>query len=171
MDYFNTRFGLDFSSSEPDENGIRYFQNTTMQGFKVPAPLMAWSNRWLPSGSIRTKCYETKQGGFLVTFAAPQVLYGTYGGAEGRLTDAVNIMWSHYRIDACATSPVLIQLRSHIPIFRSPDGFLIDYNLAYNRVLGHGIDEGLFYIGPTSDGRFRVSVTYHVIIPADPALP
>ena len=29
--FFNERFGLDFSQSEPNELGIRFFQNTTFQ--------------------------------------------------------------------------------------------------------------------------------------------
>ena len=164
IQYFNTRFGLDYSSSE---NGIRYFQNTTFRNFKTPYTLSAWSNRWLPSGSTRSKCYDTTQGGFIVQFSAPQLLHGTYGGVEGRVASG-SMIYAFYRIDACPTSPIVIQQRTYTPSVMTPDGFFVDNNIVFNRVLGSGIEQGLLYVAPITDGSMLCVVSHrYILIPSE----
>ena len=168
MDYFNTRFGLNYSSSGPDENSVRYFGNTTFRNFKTPYTPSAWSNRWLPSGSTRSKCYDTTQGGFIVQFSAPQLLHGTYGGVEGRVA-SVNMIYAFYRIDACPTSPIVIQQRTYTPSVLTPEGIFVDNNIVFNRVLGSGIEQGFFYLAPlASDPSMnRVVAHHHILIPSE----
>ena len=57
IQFFNTRFGLDFSQSEPDEWGHRFYQNATMWPARV-SPEVHYAvtfNRWIMS---------TRHGGF-----------------------------------------------------------------------------------------------------------
>ena len=169
MDYFNTRFGLDFSSSEPDENGLRYFQNSTFRNLKLRFTQIAWTNRWLTSGSTRSKCYDARQGGFQVRVPGQQLLHGTYGGVEGRVASGINMIYTFTLIDVCPTSPIVIHERTYTPSIMTPEGTFVDNNLAFNRVLGDGVEQAFFHIAPTSDGNMlRVQFQRYIRIPAEP---
>ena len=84
IEYFNTTFGLDFSESVPNERNQRIFQNASFAPAKVPFTATAKASRWLINGNTNSKCYDVRIGWFGVTFLDTQVLYGTYGGMEGR---------------------------------------------------------------------------------------
>ena len=73
-------------------------------------------------------------------FSGDQMVYGSYGGAEGRPVGETNgLIYGYYLIDVCQQSPMVIQFQSSVP-FRTNtiDGnAVIDLDL-YNRVLGYG---------------------------------
>ena len=52
--FFNERFGLDFSLSQPNEQGLRFFQNATFQPTRQPSGIVATFNRWLLTGNTRS---------------------------------------------------------------------------------------------------------------------
>ena len=44
IEYFNTTFGLDFSNSEPNQQGRQIFQNTSFSGEQIPFTATAKAN-------------------------------------------------------------------------------------------------------------------------------
>ncbi len=52
IDFFNRRFGLDLSASEPNELGKRVFENAMLFPNKFPVTITATHNRWLVSGRV-----------------------------------------------------------------------------------------------------------------------
>ena len=52
--FFNERFGLDFSLLEPNELGVHFFQNATFQPFRVACGPTANFNRWLLTGNTQS---------------------------------------------------------------------------------------------------------------------
>ena len=56
IEYFNTTFGLDFSESEPNQYGQRFFQNASFAARKSPITATAKANRWLMNGNTNSKC-------------------------------------------------------------------------------------------------------------------
>ena len=85
IDYFNTTFGLDFSQSEPNQQGQRIFQNASFAAGQAPFTATTKANRWLVTGSTRSRCFDVRLGWFGISFLGQQVLHGTYGGTEGRI--------------------------------------------------------------------------------------
>ena len=83
LQFFSERFGLEFSLTQPNELGLRFFQNATLQPVRRTTGINAIVNRWILTGNTRSKCFGTRIGGFLVTFSGEQILKGTYGGEEG----------------------------------------------------------------------------------------
>ena len=66
--FFNERFGLDFSLLEPDELGVHFFQNATFQPFRATCGPTANFNRWLPTGNTRSRSFTSTLGGYRVNF-------------------------------------------------------------------------------------------------------
>ena len=86
IQFFNTTYGLDFSQSQPDAQGQRFYQNATFLPARVPFSYSVSSNRWILNGNRRSKCFNLQEGGYWVYFTAgPQMLRGSYGGEQGRL--------------------------------------------------------------------------------------
>ena len=86
--FFNNQYGLDFSNSIPNEQNQRFFQNATMNTVFIPPEkvnFVVTVNRWIQSGMTHSSCYSLHAGGFGVSFSGEQMLYGSYGGAEGKL--------------------------------------------------------------------------------------
>ena len=79
------------------------------------------------------------------------------------------MIYAYYRIDACPTSPTVIQQRTYTPSVSTPDGFFVDNNVVFNRVLGSGIEQGLLYVAPiTPDGSMlRVVSHRYILIPSE----
>ena len=75
--FFNERFGLDFSQSEPNDLVIRFFQNATFQPTRRPNGTFATFNSWLLTGNTRSRCFVVAIGGYPVTFIGEQTLRGT----------------------------------------------------------------------------------------------
>ena len=89
IEYFNTTFGLDFSESVPSEQGQRFFQNASFVPGQAPFTLTAKANRWLVNGNTKSRCFDARIGWFGVRFLGNQVLYGSYGGTEGRTIESL----------------------------------------------------------------------------------
>ena len=81
MQFYNTRFGLDFSQSEPDELGRRFYQNATFYPARVSPEdqFVITFNRWIVSGNTKSVCIEAQVGSLKVEFSDLQILHGTYG--------------------------------------------------------------------------------------------
>ena len=129
IDYFNTTFGLDFSQSEPNQQGQRIFQNASFAAGQAPFTATTKANRWLVTGSTRSRCFNVRLGWFDVSLLGQQVLHGTYGGTEGRTVNgpAIGIIsWLYVWINSCPQSPVVVLLRSTAPSSATPDGLSIE---------------------------------------------
>ena len=48
--FFSERFGLEFSLAQPNELGLHFFQNATLQPTKIPAPFIITFNCWILTG-------------------------------------------------------------------------------------------------------------------------
>ena len=141
--FFNERFGLDFSQSEPNEQGIRFFENATFQPTRRPSGTFATFNRWLLTGNTRSRCFVVAIGGYLVTFIGEQTLRGTYGGEEGiEVTSGIVLSYDHLSISIPRRNPILIQRWTPIPNEGSQIGlFVLFYKLSHP-TLGQGALQG-----------------------------
>ena len=171
IEYFNTTFGLDFSASEPNQQGQRFFQNASFSAKKSPITTTTKANRWLMNGNTKSKCFDVQLGWFGVSFLGEQVLYGNYGGSEGKmaLPDRDAITWFYVWVNTCPQSPVVILLKSTAPSSMTPDGLSIRPDVASHRILGRGISLSTFFLEPLPpDQRFaRVVLYYSIIFPGD----
>ena len=143
--FFNERFGLDFSQSEPNELGIRFFENATFQPTRRPSGTFATFNRWLLTGNTRSRCFVVAIGGYLVTFIGEQTLRGTYGGEKGiEVTSGIVLSYDHLSISIPRSDPILIQRWTPIPSEGSQIGlFVLFYELSHP-TLGQGAIQGFF---------------------------
>ena len=161
IQFFNDRYGLDFSASTPNEKNERFFENAKMSPFILPPDKVnniVTINNWFRSGNIRSTCYLVRDGGFQVSFSANQTLRGSYGGATGK--PAGPLVYGFFNIEVCKQSPIIIQYQSATPFRIEPiDGIAIANVELYNRVLGHGRAQGIVTVIPDPDepGRSRVS--------------
>ena len=117
--FFNNEYGLDFSNSIPNEQNQRFFQNATMNPVFLPPEkvnIIVTVIRWIQSGMTHSTCYSRRVGGFQVSFSSKQILYGNYGGAEGKLVGTESILvYGFYNIDVCKQSPIIIQFQTTTP--------------------------------------------------------
>ena len=145
--FFNESYGLDFSSSAPNEQNERFFENAKMNPHIIPPDTINFvvrSNNWIRSGSTRSDSYLIRDGGFQVKFSANQTLRGSYGGTEGKPAGPADfLVYGFYNIDVCPQSPVIIQYQSGSPFRQEPvdGGYIINCEL-YNTVLGRGAARG-----------------------------
>ena len=54
FEFFKTTYGLDFSGSEPNQQGQRIFQNASLRGGQYQFTATAKSSCWLVNGNTRT---------------------------------------------------------------------------------------------------------------------
>ena len=144
--FFNDRFGLNFSLSEPDELGQRFFQNATLRPFsRRPLPGFVTFNRWLVTGNTRSKCYTLSVGGYAVSFTGEQTLRGTYGGEEGiQVTGSRVLNYAYRYISIPHRDPLVIQYWTPIPNEAQLLGlFVLFYELSHP-TLGQGAQQGFF---------------------------
>ena len=148
LQFFSERFGLDFSLTQPNELGLRFFQNATLQPIRPVTQISATLNRWILTGNIRSKCFPTTVGGFRVTFSGEQLLKGTYGGAEG--IDVPNDRSVRYVYQSISISPpcepIVIQKQSPIPVEDEGSGsnqLFVTFNELSHRTLGQGSEQGI----------------------------
>lgn len=144
--FFNERFGLDFSQSEPNEAGIRSYQNAILIPYRIPADIdvVFSANRWLVNG-VRgsNRCFYVLEGGFQVRFTGNQTVRGTYGGQDGRtLTPAADVVYVLQRVDVCRQSPLILQCQSITPSFTDLDGVSALYGECSSQFLGRGLYQG-----------------------------
>ena len=162
LQFFSERFGLDFSPSQPNELGQRFFQNATLQPgrLQIDNLICATLNRWFLTGNTRSKCFPVSVGGFRVLFSGDQILKGTYGGAEG--IDVPNDRVLEYEYVSISVpppcEPVVILRRSLMPLRnrRTSDDqlFVIFYELSH-RTLGRGAEHGVIQFQVVANGTSR----------------
>jgi len=148
IQFFSERFGLDFSLTEPDELGLRFFQNATLQPTRPVTQINAILNRWILTGNTRTKCFPATIGGFRVTFSGEQILRGTYGGAEGiGVPNDRGVVYQYVSISVSPRcKPIVVQRRTPIPVEDERTGInrlsVIFYELSHC-TLGRGSEQGI----------------------------
>ena len=161
LDFFATRYGLDFRGITPNANNQRTFQNVTFFPFVVPINLTASSNRWLLNGRLTTsRCYVAREGGYAIDVApdSEQLLRGEYGGPAGRaISTGDTIAWGFYHITrARYHQPIVIRLSSNTPARVGVDGIIIESNNVWHSELGEGIEQGVFTALPLPSGVARL---------------
>ena len=141
--FFNERFGLDFSLLEPNELGVHFFQNATFQPFKVACGPTANFNRWLLTGNTQSRSFTTAFGGYRVDFTGEQTLRGTYGGEDGiQVTSSRALGYEYISFSIPRRDPLVIQRWTPIPNEAAQIGlFVLIYELS-NPTLGQGAQQG-----------------------------
>ncbi len=176
IEFFNTVFGLDFSDSQPDEFGQRLLGNATFFPFDF-SPLSEYTvtfHRWIINGRSKPLCFNNRAGGFAVTFSSDQILYGTYGGAEGKpIKSGEVVVWGYFKIPVCPQQPLVIQYQSATPYRVVPEDGIYIINLdVHHRELGAGIAQGLEIVSPTQDPNIlHLSSRIVFTFPTHPGLP
>ena len=145
LQFFNERFGLNFALSQPNEQGLRFFQNATFQPTRQPSGIIATFNRWPITGNTRSRCFTSAIGGYFVSFSGEQTLRGTYGGEEGvKVTNNRALQYGYISISIPHRDPVVIQRQSPIPNEAAQIGiFVLFYELSHP-TLGQGAQQGFF---------------------------
>ena len=141
--FFNERFGLDFSLLEPNELGVHFFQNATFQPFRVVCGPTANFNRWLLTGNTQSRSFTTAFGGYRVDFTGEQTLRGTYGGEGGiQVTSSRALGYEYISISIPRRDPLVIQRWTPIPNEAARIGlFVLFYELSHP-TLGQGAQQG-----------------------------
>ena len=141
--FFNERFGLDFSLSEPDELGVHIFQNATFQPFRAAGGPIATFNRWLHTGNTRSRCFTTALGGYRIDFTGEQTLRGTYGGEEGiQVTNNRVLLYDYISISIPGRGPLVIQRWTPIPNEAQQFGLYVLFYELSHPTLGQGAQQG-----------------------------
>ena len=83
LQFFSERFGLDFSLTQPNEQGLHFFKNATLQPIRQFDQVNVILNHWILTGNTRTKYFLSQFVGFLVTFSGEQTLKGTLWWGRG----------------------------------------------------------------------------------------
>ena len=145
LQFFNERFGLNFALSQPNEQGLRFFQNATFQPSRQPSGIVATFNRWPITGNTRSRCFTAALGGYFVSFIGEQTLKGTFGGEEGvKVTNNRALQYGYISISIPHRDPVVIQRQSPIPNEAAQIGiFVLFYELSHP-TLGQGAQQGFF---------------------------
>ena len=147
LQFFSERFGLEFSLTQPNELGLRFFQNATLQPIRRGDSVNITFNRWILTGNTRSKCFVGYIGGFLVTFSEEQILKGTYGGEEG--IDIPNnriLSYEYVSISVPPCEPIVIRRQTPIPIESVRFGlFVVFYELSHC-TLGQGAQQGFVQV-------------------------
>ena len=141
--FFNERFGLDFSLLEPNELGVHFFQNATFKSFRAAGGPTATFNRWLLTGNTHSKCFTTAIGGYRVDFTGEQTLRGTYGGEEGiQVTNNRVLLYDYVSISVPHRDPVVIQRWTPIPNEAQQFGLYVLFYELSHPTLGQGAQQG-----------------------------
>ncbi len=177
IEFFSTKYGLDFSASQPDELGQRVFENAIFHAFEA-SPESGYTitfNRWIINGRPKSLCFPNRDGGFIVSFTSEQTLRGTYGGPEGKqIQPGGLLLWGFYNIPVCPQEPLVIHYVSGTPFRAEPvDGLGVINCDLFHRVLGKGIAQGLVSVTPMPDDPTIVHFTIRNVFtfPAHPSLP
>ena len=170
LQFFNTTHGLDFSQSTPNESGDRKYQNATLYVFHSPLDLYAIFNCWLLNGDITSQCYQATIGGYGVRFAGPQILYGTYGGEDGRLVVPGDVLgYQFYYIPVCSEDPLIFQYHTIIPIRYEPmDQHTVSNMEIFYPGMGIGRLSGVFRFSGGADGLITVVMRAVITFPDSP---
>ena len=140
--FFNERFGLDFSLLEPNELGVHFFQNATFQPFRAAGGPTATFNRWLLTGNTRSRCFTTALGGYRVDFTGEQTLRGTYGGEGIQATNNRVLLYDYISISIPRRDALVIQRRTPIPNEAQQFGLYVLFYELSHPTLGQGAQQG-----------------------------
>ena len=142
--FFNERFGLDFSQSEPNELGIRFFENATLQPSRQPRGIFVTFNRWLLTGNTRSRCFIATIGGYYANFIGEQTLRGTYGEEGIQVTSGRVLSYDYLSISIPRRDPVVIQRWTPIPNEGAQIGLYVLFFELSHPTLGQGALQGFF---------------------------
>ena len=176
IEFFNTRFGLDFSQATPDENGQRILADIgatfTIFEFSSEFNYHLTVNRWAITGNTRSSCFVNRDGGFAVEFQQSLTLNGTYGGQDGRpVVPGDFVLYGFYNIPVCPQSPLIIRYMSGSPIRTGPvDGFGIINCDLFNREIGAGVAQGVFRVTDVGNDEVHFAIRNLLTFPANPGL-
>jgi hypothetical protein len=125
--YFDERFGLDFSTATPGNDGSLSIPGATLHAFvqneHVNYRAYVASDRAVPDTG-----WLVRDGGFQVTLTQDAVLHGSYGGSVGISAPAGSAMvFGDYNIKVeppgqVAAGNILIHYQSASPIIARADG-------------------------------------------------
>ena len=173
IDYFDTRFGLNFSQSTPNAQGQRTFENAVFSPrlFRSEPEFIVTLNSWILTGSTHSLCFKAQVQSFVITFTGEQLLHGTYGGEDGILIAPPDIIEAGYfSIPVRPSNPTVIQFRSIIPSRLTLDSVaLFDFEL-YNEDLGSGEAFGVVVYTDLGDGTVHVLLRSTIAFPGRPGL-
>jgi len=173
LQFFSERFGLDFSLSQPNELGHRFFQNATLRRV-IQANVLGHAiiNRWFLTGNTRSKCFPLSLGGFLVTFSGEQILKGTYGGEEGIDVSTDRYLLYHYEsISVPPCEPTVIQFQTPIPLeIAQGTGIVVIFYELSHPTLGRGAQTGFSQVEifTAANGTSFIRTSGNVIITFPP---
>ena len=158
MEYYLTRFGLDFTNSVPDASGTRTFENATLNiASNDPSFGQSFVSNADPlvSGIKLPQYHLIRIGTFMAGFTGPQILRGTYGGDTGivaGLFPGEIILFGFYYCATCPNGPLIMPYRSITPARLEPfDGNIIFALELEHPELGRGISRGFGRMDPTDD--------------------
>ena len=143
MQFFRDTYGRVFTNIEHNEQRQRTLGNATFEPFMTPFNFTFVSNNWLVNGRARTRCFSVGNGGFRVRFTGTMQLHGKYGGDDGALALANDILFydHHYVYEACKQQGIIFDLETIAPIRTleaEPSGFNVHNFQFRNCVLGEG---------------------------------
>lgn len=151
-DYFNATFG---PVPEPVAFGLD--------------PRNEYRAYYMSDENIPPEGWVVRDGGFLVSFAVPTTLHGTWGGTSGKTVPAGSmIVFGNYNIDTTrpkmeekkgkGKEPIIIHYQSAEPIV--PD--TVNNGIAFRCELiapwGGGVAQGLSYVQDLGNGRVQANI-------------
>ena len=167
IQHFNTQFGLDFSSIEPNDANQRFLGNAMYHSIKAPFNITGISNRWLVTGNRKSKCFQAGGGHLRVDFDGTMMLHGLYGGVDGRPVNAGDFLVYGYIIifDSCPQQPILIQVQTDIPGRVLPvEGWIVEELRIYHRQLGRGRAQATFKTRPSPDDPTMIVMESQAVV-------
>ena len=175
MDFFDSKFGLDFSQSPPNELGQRLLGNATFYPYhsSPETQFTVTFSRWIISGNTKNFCFKNRDGGYAVAFSDDQMLYGEYGDVLGKpISPGEIIVYGYYNIPVCAQEPIVVQYNSATPVRFDPvDGYGIINCEVYHHTLGSGVAQGLLRAVPTGEpNMFHYTFRNLYTFPGHPGL-
>ena len=161
MRFYIDMYGLDFTSSEPNDQEQRILGNATFEPSRNAYNVTYVFNSWLVSGQTKTKYFPAQGGGFRVCFTGPMMLHGKYGG-EGKLVSTNgNLLYYGYDyvFDACKQQGLTFHLESLAQSrIVSVNGYFVTSFRVTNRMLGEGIVLGVGRSTTVNPTTFRLEL-------------
>jgi hypothetical protein len=123
--FFLERFGLDFTKTEPDEQGIERIPGALFQGFMF-SPKANYRAYTISEESVAPEGWVVRDGGWRIELEQDMLLFGKYRGNEGKLVPAgTSFVFGNYNILAerlKSNEEIVIHYESGGPIFANADG-------------------------------------------------
>lgn len=130
--FFWQRFGLNFTATEPDANGVQAIPGATFQAFvqNEDANYRAYT---ISGESVPSQGWLVRDGGWIITLTEDMVLHGDYGGMDGKFTPAgAIVVFGNYNIKVESKKgkagqngrTIIIHYESGNPILPDADGVM-----------------------------------------------